>query len=147
MLRVKGVMFLICGFILVLISGCATMGRKPGLESQGLKNQIRVLETRLKEKDQEIYDLKEALNKASAEKEVAVKSFSIEKADLKIKIRPTPKAIQTALKNANFYNGNIDGKIGKNTVEAIKNFQKANNLHADGKVGKKTWELLKAHVN
>ncbi len=147
MFRVKCVMFFICGFIFVLISGCATMGRKPVLESQGLKNQVMVLDTRLKEKDQEIYDLKEALNKASEEKQIAVKSVSIVKTDLKSKIRPTPKAIQTALMNANFYKGNIDGKIGKNTVEAIKNFQKANNLHVDGKVGKKTWELLKAYVN
>ncbi len=147
MFRVKGVIFLICGFVFVLISGCATTGRKPGLEAQGLKNQVAVLETSLKEKDQEIYDLKEALNKASEEKEAAAKSVSVEKTNLQHKISPTPKAIQTALKNANFYKGNIDGKIGKNTEEAIKDFQKANNLYADGKVGKKTWELLKAHVN
>jgi len=54
----------------------------------------------------------------------------------------THKDIQLALKNANFYTGPIDGKIGKNTKKAIREFQKANGLKADGKVGPKTKELL-----
>jgi len=54
----------------------------------------------------------------------------------------THKDIQLALKNANFYTGPIDGKIGKNTKKAIREFQKANGLKADGKVGPKTRELL-----
>jgi len=54
----------------------------------------------------------------------------------------THKDIQLALKNAGFYNGSIDGKIGKNTKKAIREFQKANGLKADGKVGLKTRELL-----
>jgi len=54
----------------------------------------------------------------------------------------THKDIQIALKNANFYTGPIDGKIGKNTKKAIREFQKANGLKADGKVGLKTRELL-----
>jgi murein L,D-transpeptidase YcbB/YkuD len=147
MFKGKGVLLLILGFVFLSISGCATTGRKPSLESQGLKNQITVLETRLKEKDQEIYDLKENLNKSNEEKVAVTKAVSVEKTDLKKKIKLTPKAIQTALKNAGLYKGDIDGKIGKNTEEAIKEFQKANNLHVDGKVGKKTWDLLKAHVN
>ena len=52
------------------------------------------------------------------------------------------KDIQTALKNAGFYNGKIDGSKGRSTKKAIKEFQKANGLRADGVVGKKTWELL-----
>ena len=54
----------------------------------------------------------------------------------------THKDIQLALKNANFYTGSIDGKIGKNTKKAIREFQKTNGLKADGKVGPKTKELL-----
>jgi peptidoglycan hydrolase-like protein with peptidoglycan-binding domain len=147
MFKGRGILLLILGFIFLSMSGCATSGRKSNLEAQGLKNQVTVLETRLKEKDQEIYDLKESRNNASEEKEVSAKIVSVEKTDLKKKIHQSPKAIQTALKNAGFYKGSIDGKMGKNTEEAIKEFQKANNLHVDGKVGKKTWELLKAHVN
>jgi peptidoglycan hydrolase-like protein with peptidoglycan-binding domain len=54
----------------------------------------------------------------------------------------THKDIQFALKNAGFYNGPIDGKIGKNTKKAIREFQKANGLKADGIVGPKTRDLL-----
>jgi peptidoglycan hydrolase-like protein with peptidoglycan-binding domain len=55
--------------------------------------------------------------------------------------------IQTALKNANFYTGSIDGKIGPKTKAAIEEFQKANGLTADGKVGPKTWQILGAYLN
>jgi murein L,D-transpeptidase YcbB/YkuD len=54
----------------------------------------------------------------------------------------THKEIQLALKNAGFYNGPIDGKIGKNTKKAIREFQKTNGLKADGIVGPKTRDLL-----
>lgn len=61
--------------------------------------------------------------------------------------KPTPIEIQTALKNAGFYSGSIDGKIGPKTKKAIEEFQKANGLKADGKVGPKTWEALSSKVN
>jgi peptidoglycan hydrolase-like protein with peptidoglycan-binding domain len=55
--------------------------------------------------------------------------------------------IQTALKNAGLYNGNIDGKIGPNTKKAIETFQQNNGLKVDGKVGPKTWTALEPYVN
>ena len=61
--------------------------------------------------------------------------------------KPTGIEIQTALKNANFYTGTIDGKIGSMTKKAIAAFQKANNLQADGKVGHKTWAALSKYLN
>lgn len=54
----------------------------------------------------------------------------------------TFKDIQTALKNAGFYNSPIDGKIGPKTKKAIREFQKANSLKSDGIVGEKTKSLL-----
>jgi len=54
----------------------------------------------------------------------------------------TKKDIQVALKNAGYYNGSIDGIIGKKTKKAIREFQKASGIKADGKVGPKTQDLL-----
>ena len=56
------------------------------------------------------------------------------------------KEIQIALKNAGFYAGPIDGKIGPKTKEAIREFQKARGLKADGKIGTKTWAELQKHL-
>jgi peptidoglycan hydrolase-like protein with peptidoglycan-binding domain len=61
--------------------------------------------------------------------------------------KPTAHQIQQALKNAGFYTGNVDGKIGPMTKEAIEEFQKANNLEADGKVGPKTWQALGKYLD
>ena len=60
--------------------------------------------------------------------------------------KPRNQEIQTALKNAGYYTGNIDGKIGPLTNKAIKDFQAANNLKVDGKVGPQTWEILKRYL-
>lgn len=57
------------------------------------------------------------------------------------------KDIQKALKNANFYDGPIDGAIGKKTKRAIKEFQKSVGLKPDGVVGKETMEKLAVYLN
>ena len=54
--------------------------------------------------------------------------------------------IQTALKSAGFYSGNIDGKIGPASRKAIQDFQQSNGLKVDGKVGPKTWSLLEKYL-
>ncbi|MFH0913061.1 MAG: peptidoglycan-binding domain-containing protein [Candidatus Omnitrophota bacterium] len=61
--------------------------------------------------------------------------------------KPTVREIQAALKNAGYYIGLVDGKIGPLTKKAIEDFQKASNLEVDGKVGSKTWALLSAYLN
>lgn len=54
--------------------------------------------------------------------------------------------IQTALKNAGFYTGSIDGKIGPASKRAIGAFQTSKGLTADGKVGPKTWAALEPYL-
>lgn len=61
--------------------------------------------------------------------------------------KPTANEIQTALKNAGFYAGAVDGKSGPQTKKAIEDFQKANGLDVDGKVGPKTWAVLGKYLN
>lgn len=55
------------------------------------------------------------------------------------------KKIQQALKNAGLYSGNVDGKIGPKTREAIKTFQSQNGLKADGVAGTQTWAKLASY--
>ena len=59
-------------------------------------------------------------------------------AAVSVSTKPGNKEIQTALKNAGYYIGEIDGKIGRLTTKAIEDFQEANGLGVDGKVGPKT---------
>jgi peptidoglycan hydrolase-like protein with peptidoglycan-binding domain len=56
------------------------------------------------------------------------------------------KDVQTALKNAGFYTGSVDGKIGPRTKSAIQEFQKAKGLKVDGKVGPKTWAEMEKYL-
>lgn len=50
--------------------------------------------------------------------------------------------MQTKLKRWGYYNGNIDGIYGSQTVEAVKYFQRKNNLVVDGIAGKNTLEAM-----
>ena len=50
--------------------------------------------------------------------------------------------IQTKLKRWGYYNGNIDGIYGSQTLAAVKYFQRKNGLTVDGIAGKKTLEAM-----
>ena len=50
--------------------------------------------------------------------------------------------IQRALKKAGYYQGNVDGKVGSRTKDAIRSFQRDNGLEADGVCGRQTWARL-----
>ena len=71
---------------------------------------------------------------------------STESTGSELAILPSPQEIQQALKNANLYQGEIDGNIGPKTKRAIEEFQTQNNLNADGKVGSKTWDKLRVYL-
>ena len=73
-------------------------------------------------------------------------SKSTESTSSELATLPSSQEIQQALKNANLYQGEIDGNIGPKTKRAIKEFQTRNNLNANGKVGSKTWEKLKVYL-
>jgi len=138
--RVIGFCFIVV--MAISFSGCATFGKKKDLEIQGLKNQVAGLESQLQNKDQEISSLKEELDRATQEKN----NISQNKGIFEAKSRPSNKQVQLALRNAGYNPGKIDGHIGKQTREAIKAFQKANNIPVNGKVNKQTWEALKGSL-
>lgn len=132
------------------ISGCATAKKQKqsDMEIQGLRNQISALESQVQSKDEEIGSLRDQLDKAlQAKEESSAAAARVSKKKIgEVKSRPNVKQIQVALFNAGYNPGDMDGKMGKQTREAIKSFQKANGLTADGSVGKKTWKLLAPYL-
>ncbi|MFH1199222.1 MAG: peptidoglycan-binding domain-containing protein [Candidatus Omnitrophota bacterium] len=133
------------------VLGCASTRKNNDLEIQSLRNQVTVLEAQLQNKDEEINGLRDTLSKqeaitAPAQEKVTSCKRSKRKVIGEAKNRPTIKEIQIALSNAGYDPGSTDGKMGKQTKNAIKAFQAANNLPADGHVGTKTWELLKDNL-
>jgi peptidoglycan hydrolase-like protein with peptidoglycan-binding domain len=110
------------------LNGCAS-SRKKDLEIQGLRNQVAALESQ-----------------ASVVKTDTVCATLETEKEAEVVETPAPRQIQAALKNAGYYQGVIDGKIGRKSRQAIRDFQKANNLSVDGKVGKNTWAALKEYL-
>ncbi|MBU1090508.1 MAG: peptidoglycan-binding protein [Candidatus Omnitrophica bacterium] len=128
--------------LLVTFNGCASMGKPKDLQIQGLRNQVSALQAQIEYKDREIEALRDGLV-STQENKVSVKR---KKEVQEVKSRPNSKQIQTALRNAGYDPGKIDGKIGKRTKEAIRAFQGSKGLKVDGKVGKQTWGELEAYL-
>jgi len=80
------------------------------------------------------------------EEENAATESSPAAAAVEASVQDRPRQIQTALKNAGFYNGPVDGRIGKKTKAAISAFQKAHGLKADGVAGRKTRAALMKYL-
>ena len=57
------------------------------------------------------------------------------------------RQIQTKLKRWGYYNGNIDGIYGSQTLKAVKEFQKKNGLTVDGIAGQKTLAAMGIYGN
>jgi peptidoglycan hydrolase-like protein with peptidoglycan-binding domain len=141
----KALLFSLVLVFIISVSGCATARKQKDLEIQGLRNQVSVLDAQIQAKDEEINSLREAMAKTEQVK-VTMPKVSKKKVIAEVKSRPNAKQIQIALANAGYNPGRADGKMGRQTRDAIKAFQRANNLPADGKVGKKTWSLLKKYL-
>ena len=62
-------------------------------------------------------------------------------------LKPSTREVQQALKNAGFYQGSLDGKMGPSTRDAVKEFQRVHGLSDDGVVGKRTWAKLRGFAN
>lgn len=57
------------------------------------------------------------------------------------------RQIQQALHQAGFDPGPVDGRIGRWTQKAIREFQEAHSLSVDGTVGPKTWAALEPYLH
>jgi len=146
---------LLIGVLALSLAGCATT-TKQNHQATITQLQMRVsqLEQEVVLKNDEIDGLKYDVGRLNAkleQKKTAVIAQTTPEAlngvrriesDGIIRISVNPDQVQTALKNAGYYKGAIDNKIGAQTQEAIKKFQKDNGLLADGIIGLKTWAKM-----
>ncbi len=118
------------GMLLFVVSGCSTTkGSCVTLENrvQSLENRLQVLEGDVQTSSVSGYAGDTFVGKSTS-------SVSVD--DM------TKKQIQQALKNAGYYDGNIDGKIGPKSKEAIREFQRDMGLKVDGVAGAQTKQKL-----
>lgn len=145
--------------IIAVLALILTIGTLAGCQTtQGYKDQVatlsgrvQTLESTVEQRDREIADLQDqidSLSPKSSERSTATAQVATDNKDHLgiIRVAVPVTDVQTALKAAGYYSGNIDGKIGPNTIAGIAGFQKANGLKADSIVGAKTWEALKTYL-
>ena len=136
------------GSVAVLLSGCAGMqGRQDVVR---LQSQLGLLDERVTQLERS--SVGAGFSSVSPEDfgttiEVApIVESSVTVTPASTVLKPSTRDIQTALQNAGFYQGKVDGKIGPLTREAIREFQRVHGLTDDGTVGRKTWATLQAYV-
>lgn len=155
-----GFRILMIGGLAMLLTGCiTTQGNKTSTDQ--LQIRVADLEKKVEERDSEIVDLKyqvkdlasraEGQSGAASDVEASSHKSSVSidqsgSSDGIIKVSASVSDVQKALKNAGFYKGSVDGKIGQQTKKAIESFQRQHNLTADGVIGRRTWEELKVYL-
>ena len=134
---------------MLVAGGCA--GARSAQEIERLKADVGLLDQRVNQLERG--SLKEPAQQSewSAEESqpsaaVVVPASPTQKPAGAASAKPSKKEIQRALKNAGFYQGTVDGRIGAQTREAIRTFQQVHGLKADGVVGKQTWEKLAPYL-
>jgi len=113
---------------------------------QTLTSQLSEMETYSLNEPVEEYDYRKASRERVYEEEAEDSSGSY-KDDEILRVSASPRDVQQALKNAGYYTGKIDGKLGNQSKKAIGEFQKDHNLASDGIIGKKTWKELKTFLD
>jgi murein L,D-transpeptidase YcbB/YkuD len=144
--------------VAALASGCAG-GRQYRSELARLQSQVGLLDERVTQLERSgvgplmsapINEPAFGATSVGAEAPIrapaAPKSASFSKAG-GLSGTPSTRDIQQALKNAGFYQGAVDGKMGAMTREAIREFQRINGLKDDGVVGRQTWAKLSAYAD
>ncbi len=146
---------------LVLLTGCASK-KKTNKQISALQAQVGTITDELVRLDQALQETRAAIQAEETRRNDLQSQLGGSRARLGALheeesvirgIYRTPSGfelpsinIQQALKNAGYYQGNLDGKIGNQTREAVRAFQRDNGLESDGVVGRRTWGKLKGHL-
>ena len=137
------------------IIGCAARQDRvgpPDLQTRvaTLERRLEVVETRQQDLENKAWDvayLRDRVESAEAPRMEQVVVTAPGETAPTFAGGPAITEIQLALRRAGYYDGPIDGKAGRKTTKAIKEFQRTQRLKVDGKVGPKTWAALSRHLS
>lgn len=127
---------------LTFASGCATTKARRA-QTADASSQVTQLQQELVAKDQQIQDLQYQLDSVQRSLPSGTPTSGSRAAAIKVS-GVTVEMVQKALMREGFDPGPVDGRLGKKTKAAIKQFQRQHQLRADGVVGERTWALLKS---
>ena len=146
--------FLSVVIVSFLSAGCASNQQSKKLIS--LQAQVNVIADELVRLDMGLQDMRSAIQSESnriALLESKKTKPAQSQSDSRSPVYRTPSGfslqavdIQKALKGAGYYQGSVDGKIGPETRNSVKAFQRDHGLKVDGVVGQGTWGKLKAYL-
>ena len=138
-----------------LLSGCGSTGNRQDVAR--LQSQIGMLDERITQLERSHDTVTtaalpseaaaQAATATAAAAQPSTATAATKEQSVKVAVKPSARDIQQALKNAGFYQGAVDGKMGPQTREAVKEFQRVHGLKDDGVVGKQTWTKLSAYAN
>ena len=130
-----------------LLTGCATTNRGSQLNTQELHGRVLHLENLAEQRDQELAQLREELESERQARHVLEQRLGGKAAAAPSSAGGmTVREVQQALKQAGFDPGPIDGKMGRKTRAALRDFQQAQGLAADGRIGPHTLAKLKPYM-
>lgn len=158
-------------FLTLVLSGCATLkspvneknlrteverlrnenealvAQRDAYKSQTnqIRAQVMALQDALSEEKQKTMELESKVEALSGEMG-SFKETTVYEEKPKAPTNDFTKKVQLALYTAGFDPGKIDGKMGPQTIQAVKEFQQAHSLKVDGIVGKETWERLQEYL-
>lgn len=154
------------------VSGCISTSQ-PVSQANQLQIKVAQLERQVEAKDEDIESLRMRIRDLEADiediddypvQEPAIRrsangyrttspssSFKSGGSDTKkkddyIRVSASAEDVQRALKNAGYYSGPIDGKIGSGSQKGIIQFQGDHDLTTDGIIGRLTWAELKKYL-
>ncbi len=114
--------------------------------SQETKSKLDSLQNFLSQEKNRTIDLETKITALSSELQ-SLKGIATTEVKTTLVADDFTKKVQLALYTAGFDPGKIDGKMGPQTIQSVKNFQEANGLKADGVVGKETWDNLQQYLD
>ena len=144
---IRYTLFFTLAGVLVIASGCASK-KKTSKQISALEAQVGVLTDEVSRLDQSLQEVRggvQAQGESASPARISGSSGSIYRTPSGFEL--PSNNIQAALKNAGYYQGNVDGKIGSASKDALKAFQKDNGLEADGVCGRRTWDKLKPYLS